>query len=754
MNYINDIGKPWQWVDEDGYTVTRTAAWSPPGCHPVGCGLKLYVKDGKLAKVEGDENHPVTQGRLCVRCLALTDYVNHKDRIIYPMKRAREDRGKDKWEQITLDEAYAIIKEKYETIRSEWGPESLITFSGTGRQGGGTGSTGAYRTLGTCNNCYPQSGYSCYGPRVVSTANLLGCGFPEIDYAAALPGRYDDPEFKLPEVIMLWGKEPMASNPDGLFGHAVLDMMKRGSKIISIDPRVNWPATRAAVHIRLRPGTDAALAMAMVNIIVTEKLYDEDFCSRWVYGFEEFAERCQTMSPEEAARICEVPVEEIYEAARMYANAKNASLAWGLAVDQNWNGVQIGQTLLGLMTICGNIDVPGGQTMLHVRDGVGDAKMAGKGWNTIPADLQQKLIGMQEYPLYCKSMMQTHADTTLHALETDEPYPLKMGWLVSTNVLACCGEEPERWLNALNRLEFTFATDCFMTPTIMACADLFLPLAAFPEHDAVVANHYGASPQIIAAINKAYDIGETRSDMQYMYELGKLLRPDVWADLETLEDWIQLYGLPGVDLKWEDLKEEVYHRRIIQYKKYETGDLRIDGKPGFSTRTGRIELYSLALQEVGEDPLPFYKEPFMSPVSTPDLAEKYPLILTTGARVYAFFHSEQRQIERLRALNPDPLVEIHPNKAKELGIEDGDWVVIENDYGKVKMRAKLTLAVKENVVMAQHGWWKPEEDAEAPHLYGVFDYNVNSLIPNDHFGKTGFGTNVKSALCRVYKLEA
>ena len=588
----------------------------------------------------------------------------------------------------------------------------------------------------------------------MSTANLLGAPFPEIDYAAALEGRYDDPEFVLPEVIMLWGKEPMVSNPDGLFGHAVLDMMKRGSKLISIDPRVNWPATRAVCHVRLRPGTDAALAMAMVNIIVAEDLYDHDFVDKWVYGFAEFAERCMTMTPENAAEICEVPVEEIYSAARIYAKAKPASLAWGLAVDQNWNGVQIGQLLLGLMTITGNIDVPGGQTLLHAADGVGDAKMAGKGWNTLSPELQDKLIGMKEYPIYCKSMMQTHADTTLKALETDKPYPLKMGWIVSTNILSCCAEEPQRWLNALRRLEFTFATDTFMNPTIMACADLFLPLAAYPEHNAVVANHYGGSPQIIGAINKAYEVGETRSDMQYMFEIGKLLRPDVWADLETLEDWIQLYGLPGLPYKWEDFHKEVYRRRIVKYRKYETGELRRDGKPGFQTRTGRIELYSLALQSVGEDPLPFYREPFMSPISTPDLAEKYPLILTTGARTYSFFHSEGRQLDLLREYNPDPLVEINPITAKSLGINTGDWVGIENDYGKVKMRALVTPAVRENVVMAQHGWWKPEEEAEEPHLYGVFDYNINSLIPNDHFGKTGFGTNVKSALCKVYKYDA
>ena len=158
---------------------------------------------------------------------------------------------------------------------------------------------------------------------------------------------------------------PLASNGDGLWGHAVIDLMKRGAKLICVDPRITWLSTRAEIQLRVRPGTDTALAMAWLHVIINEGLYDHDFVDRWCYGFDEFAQRLNDpekgMTPEKAAEICEVPVEDIYQAARRYATAKPATIAWGLALDQNQNGNQAGQCIVALMAITGNVDVPGGQ---------------------------------------------------------------------------------------------------------------------------------------------------------------------------------------------------------------------------------------------------------------------------------------------------------------------------------------------------------------------------------------------------------
>lgn len=752
MDFVNDLDKPWRWEEDDGVTVTRTCAWSAPGCHPVGCGLKLYVKDGELIKVEGDENHPVTKGRLCVRCLTLKDYIYHPDRIIYPLKRAKEDRGKDKFERITWDEAYAIIKENVDKIVAEYGPEAMITLAGTGREGGVVSNTGANRGLGTPNGCYTQSGFACYGPRVSITTYVLGAPYPEIDYAGGLPGGYDDPQYKVPELIVLWGKEPLPSNPDGLFGHAVVDLMKRGAKLMSIDPRVTWIGTRGDWHIQLRPGTDAALAMAMLDTIIKEDLYDHDFVEKWTYGFEQLAACVAEMPAEKAAEICEVPAEEIRAAARAYAAAKPASIAWGLAIDQTVNGAQAGHCILALMAITGNLDVPGGQILQDITDGAGDAIVAGTGWATLGKDVQAKVIGLEEYPAYVGIMLMAHADRTLDALETGIPYPIHLAWIGSTNLLAAtCSAQPKRWHNALRKLDFIFATDIWKTPTIMALADVVLPVATFAEHDSVVATHYGGSPNYMGAQNRVIQAGEVKGDFENWRDLGKIVNSKGWENDEGYYPFIEGYYLSGTGLDFEALREKVVHQRVVGYKKYETGHLRPDGQPGFNTQTGRVELYSYAFQGFGESPLPYYVEPPESPVATPDLFEKYPFILTTGARNYTYFHSEGRQIPYLREINPDPYVEINPEDAEKYDVKDGDWLRLENDYGFCFLPAKITPIVKAGTLMAQHGWWFPEEDPEEPHLYGVWKCNVNSLVPHSRNGKLGFGAPYKALLCKISK---
>jgi len=195
---------------------------------------------------------------------------------------------------------------------------------------------------------------------------------------------------------------------------------------------------------------------------------------------------------------------------------------------------------------------------------------------------------------------------------------------------------------------------------------------------------------------------------------------------------------------FEELKEKGFVSIApMTYKKYE--------RMGFSTPSKKFELYSNVLEGLGYDPLPHHKEPPESPVSTPDLAEEYPLVLTTGGRIPGFFHSEFRQIPKLRRLNPDPLVEIHPDTAKELGIKEGDWVWIESPRGRVKQRAKLTKGIHPKVVHAQHGWWYPEDKKAEPSLHGVWESNINVLT--DWNGDEAMSSDpLRGLLCKVYKL--
>ena len=746
-----DLGKPWRF-EEDGLTVTRGCAWSPPGCHPTGCGIKTYVNsNGELVRVEGDENHPITNGRLCVRCLTIRDYVYNPDRVLYPMKRAREDRGKNKWERITWDEAYDTIAEKVKYFKDKYGAESILVMGGTGREGGPMLPAYAHACLGTPNACYTQSGYSCYIPRVAGTTYVMGATYPEMDYAGGLPGRYDDPMFKLPELIVFWGKEPLPSNGDGLFGHAAIDMMRRGSKLMSIDPRVNWVATRADWHLRLRPGTDTALGMAMLNVIIEEDLYDHDFVDKWCYGFEQLAERVKEMPAEKAAEICDLDANQIREAARVYAAAKPAQIAWGLAIDQKSNGVQAGHCIMALEAITGNIDVPGGQLIGDVNDGL----ELGFGWNNLGPELQSKILGIKEYPAYVGLVLNAQCDMVLDALEAGDDakyYPFKMGVFEDTNFLAgTCAAQPKRWHDAMvKNLEWCFGIDVWMTPTIQATCEIFLPLSSTVEHDTVVYTHYGASPIMAGAVNKSITVGDCKGDCEIFYELGLRCMPINFEKYKDYYDFLADYRL-AYKKSFEELREEVVHQKteMCGYYKYESGRLRPDGMPGFNTPTGRVELYSTMFRQFGEDPLPYYEEPQLSPVSTPEKMEEYPFVLTTGARTYCYFHSEGKQIPYLREMNPDPLIEINPEDALKHGIADGQWVEVASPFGKCVLKAKVSQIVKSGVVHAQHGFWFPEKDPEEPSLYEVWRSNINELIPHFMVGKLGFGAPFKCLICSV-----
>ena len=746
-----DLGKPWRF-EEDGLTVTRGCAWSPPGCHPTGCGIKTYVNsNGELVRVEGDENHPITNGRLCVRCLTIRDYVYNPDRVLYPMKRAREDRGKNKWERITWDEAYDTIAEKVKYFKDKYGAESILVMGGTGREGGPMLPAYAHACLGTPNACYTQSGYSCYIPRVAGTTYVMGATYPEMDYAGGLPGRYDDPMFKLPELIVFWGKEPLPSNGDGLFGHAAIDMMRRGSKLMSIDPRVNWVSTRADWHLRLRPGTDAALGMAMLNVIIEEDLYDHDFVDKWCYGFEQLAERVKEMPAEKAAEICDLDANQIREAARVYAAAKPAQIAWGLAIDQKSNGVQAGHCIMALEAITGNIDVPGGQLIGDVNDGL----ELGFGWNNLGPELQSKILGIKEYPAYVGLVLNAQCDMVLDALEAGDDakyYPFKMGVFEDTNFLAgTCAAQPKRWHDAMvKNLEWCFGIDVWMTPTIQATCEIFLPLSSTVEHDTVVYTHYGASPIMAGAVNKSITVGDCKGDCEIFYELGLRCMPINFEKYKDYYDFLADYRL-AYKKSFEELREEVVHQKteMCGYYKYESGRLRPDGMPGFNTPTGRVELYSTMFRQLVEDPLPYYEEPQLSPVSTPEKMEEYPFVLTTGARTYCYFHSEGKQIPYLREINPDPLIEINPEDALKHGIADGQWVEVASPFGKCVLKAKVSQIVKPGVVHAQHGFWFPEKDPEEPSLYEVWRSNINELIPHFMVGKLGFGAPFKCLICSV-----
>ena len=744
---------------ENGETIVRSCCYSPPGCHPCGCGVLLHVKDGEVVKVEGDPDHHITHGALCPRGLTIKEYMYHPDRILYPIKRAKEDRGKDKWERISWDEAYDIIEKNAREIIDKYGPESILVFGGTGREGNNYYQMFAYAVFGTPNPVYAQSGWSCYGPRLSFSAYSLGVTFPDIDNAGKFHDRFDHEGWEAPKYIVLWGKEPLKSNPDGFWGHSIIEMMRNfGTKVIMIDPRMTWLGSRADEVVRLRPGTDGALGMALLNVIIEEDLYDHDWVDKWVYGFDELAERVKEMPASKAAEICWVPEEQIVRVARKMAS-KPVSFGWGLAVDQNPNGAQVAQCIIALTAITGNYDIPGGTTLgRFFMSDAGDPASVAKEFGIMTDETYAKRIGAAEYPGVCTLMCTTAPDATLDCLETGEPYKCHMAVFHCSNPIgAAITSAPQRWYEAMKDMDFIFALETFHNPSTMALCDVVLPLAAWTEHDGSVETNYSLNTSFLGALNKAVQTGEVKSDADIMVELGKRMHPEFWNQFEDGKDYIykrivKPRGITDV-ASWDEFAEGVTFPSEEPYRKYELGQMRPDGQPGFFTKTGRIELYNGTFAMFGDDPLPYYAEPPYSPYSTPDLAEEFPLILTTGARTYASFHSEHRQIASLREIVPDPLFELHPDTAQKLGLHDGEWCYIETPFGRTKQKLQVTPTIDRRVTHAMHGWWFPEQDGEAPNLFGNWKSNVNTTMPHKINGKLGFGDCFKNMICKVYRAE-
>lgn len=737
---------PYTWTEGD-CTVVRGCARTPPGCHN-NCGILMYVKDGKLIKVEGDPEHPYNQGRLCSRCLAMPDYVYSKDRVIYPMKRAKKDRGLDKWERITWDEAYDICEHEMGEIAEKYGPETMIFCQGTGRD-----IHQLFRlaySYGSPNEGTPFfSGQSCYLPRIASMAIMLG-GSTVSDCSQFLPLRYDDPEYVVPELMILWGNQPLWSNPDGFFGHWVTDLMKRGMRIAVIDPQLSWLAARADHWIRLRPGTDGAIGMAMLKVICDEKLYDIDFCNKWVYGLDALIERLAEYSLDDLCEKAWIKKEKLIALARDYAAAKPATIQWGVAIDHATGGQQASHAITALWTITGNLDVPGGNVIGQSCWGIEESNWTG-GWgydDVLPDDKKDKRIGVEKYPMFKAGFLNCSPDISMEAMKTGEPYEIHGLWMETSNwLVGGMSSSPDEMLPYVQKMDFNVVVDLVMTPTAMACADIFLPAATYPER----IGFGGLDPYYIGGIVQAIDpVGESRADNQIIMDMGKRFNKDAWPweNLEEMNDALLAQG----GFTYQDLVESTWKFPKFEYRKYEKGLLREDGQPGFNTATGRAEIFCPVFQAIGLDPLPSYVEAFETPYSAPELVEELPLVLTTGARVPVFFHSEHRHIDKLRRLHPEPLLYMNPKTAEKYGIAEGDYCYVENKRGKARFKAAFNASYDERVIQAEHAWWYPEEGPEdkGDGAYGYRRSNVNDLIPT-MCGKSGFGANFKTIMVKLSK---
>jgi len=697
-----------------GTTVLKSVCRS---CHG-GCGTLLHVTDGRLTKVAGDPDSPLNRGRLCPIGTRTLDLVYHPDRLKHPLRRTGP-RGGGQWQRITWDEALDEISERLLAIKHAHGAEAIALGTGTGRHHIRWVSRFGH-ALGTPNWCEP--GFAqCFHPRINTTLLTFG-DFPVCDFTGDVA----------PKCIVYWGHNPLNSGPDGETRFNALDSLAGNPKVIVVDPRRTRLAKMADVWLQLRPGTDDALALALLNVIITERLYDEPFVTRWTHGFDALAKRVRPHTPEWAAPITWVPAEKIRAAARLYAATKPSMMEWGCAIEHTPNCIQTVRAVSMLPALTGNIDVPGG--WVFGMRGIGRFPSL---IENLSPEASAKRLGADRFKMLCgegADLPAAHIPTLLKAMRDGVPYPVKAFLIFGNNTLTTYGNARQAY-EALMKVDLLVVADLFMTPTA-ELADIVLPAAAWPELNQI-AGLPTVAANVVLGQQKSVQIGECKSDEEIFVALARRMKLPVGT--ESVEEVLDQQLGKVLGMTFAELAEVGHVKVPFRYGKYQDG--------GFKTPTGKIELYATRLEALGYDPLPYYEEPPESPLSTPEVARDYPLVLTTGARSPFFFNSEHRQLAMLRKAHPDPIVELNPATAAPLGIEDGDWVWIETLRGRIQQRARVTDDIDPRVVHVEHGWWFPEEPGPE---YGVWKSNANVLTCNDPPYDPAMGTyQLRGLLCRI-----
>ena len=684
------------------------------------CGMRAYVENGKLVRVEGIPNHVASKGGLCPRGLSAVEYEYDPKRLKSPLKREGK-RGQGKWRKITWDEALDIIANKLLEIKEEYGAESLVWHRGAAP---GWGSNWSYvqrfmYAFGSPN--VASHDHLCYTPRTIGHKYTYG-GQPLPDYENA-------------SLIVLWGFNPMETSVTNQ-GRRIIEAVKRGARLIVIDPRFSRAAAKADLFIQPRPGTDGALALGMINYIIKEGLYDKQFVEKWVYGFDEFRAFVEKYSLKRVSEITWVSVDKIREAAYLYAtNSPGAVLEDGNGIEQHTNVVQTTRAIAILRAITGNLDVPGGNVFplpLKLRDLTLREKLG--------EILRKGVKPISTHPLYFP-LWGISTPELLDTIDTGSPYPVK-ALIVQGSAIATIASNCLKVRETLKKLDFIVVHDLYMTATA-ELADIVLPAASFLEYPHIRTETVAipsVDTHIIALADKVVEpLGECWSDPKFIFELAKRVGLEdyfPWKDEEeAINDELEPLGLTVEELRKHPEGIAIKFSPHEVYRKYE--------KKGFDTSTGKVEFYSETFKKHGYDPLPEFKEPAESPYSTPELYKEYPLICGTGLKPGRFTHTQFRTLPSLNRIHPHPFVEIHPDTAEELGIKDGDWVFVESPRGRIKVKAKVTFIVHPKVVMVAHGWGQPYAHGQPENI--LTDDKARCPI--------SAATGNRSFLCKVYKEE-
>jgi anaerobic selenocysteine-containing dehydrogenase len=654
-------------------TSRKTVRGACPHDCPDRCVWDVTVEDGTAVELQGVKDHPFTRGGLCAKVNRfLDDRVYNPDRLLHPLKRTGA-RGEGRFERVTWDEALDAVAARLRRIIESDGPTAILPYSYMGTQG-------LLQATSLDRRFFARLGATRLVRKVCGRAGGAGVTATMGTIVGMLPEDIVHSRY-----IVLWGTNTVVTNLH--LWSFIAEAKKRGATVVVVDPARTRTAARADRHIQPRPGTDAALALGMMHVIVAEGLHDADYVEQYTLGFEQLRERIAEYTPERAAEITGVPADEIVELARAYATTRPSAIRMLIGMEHRANGAMTYRTVACLPALVGAWRDRGGG-LLYLTSGL------------FSEALQRDALEMND--LEDPSVRSVNMVQLGQALTDASLDPPIRALVVYNSNPAVIVPNRNRVFAGLARDDlFTVVIEQFMTDTARY-ADYIFPATTQVEHLDLLWSwghtYLCYNEPAIAPVGEAVPNTEffrrlaahMGFDEPYLFESDEeLIRTALASDHPYLE---------GITLERLQSEGSVPLNLPSDWRPFAEG--------GFPTPSGKCEFYSHALLDQGLDPLPGYEAPAESLGGDPALTHRYPLNLLTRKATLHFINSSYGNVPRCLEAEKEPRLDLHSSDAASRGITDGDTVRVFNDRGSVHIRASVGDGVRPGVVVLPFGWWE------------------------------------------------
>jgi anaerobic selenocysteine-containing dehydrogenase len=654
-------------------TTSIVRATCPHDC-PDTCALLVTVENGIATEVRGDPDHPTTAGVLCTKVSRYTERTYHKDRILHPMKRVGR-KGEGRFERISWDEALDTIAVRLKEIASR-NPQAILPYSYAGTMGLVQGESMAGRF-------FNKLGASLLDRTICATAGGVG-----YNYTVGARIGTDVEQFQNAKLILIWGGNPIASNLH--FWMRAQEAKRRGAKLIAIDPYRSLTAEKCHQHIALMPGTDAALVLGMMHVLIDENLIDEEYVESHTLGFAQLKERVQEWTPRRTAEVCGISEDEVLQLAREYGETAKRGEPVAIRVNYGVQRVRGGgmavRNIACLPALVGAWRHAAGGVQLSSSDSFPKNTAALQRSDLLPAQRPRTIN------------MSTIGDDLLRETSPEFGPKIEAVIVYNSNPVAVAPESPKVAQGFAREDLFTVVLEHFQTDTA-DYADILLPATTQLEH---VDIHSTYGHLYMMANNAAIPpLGEAKPNTEIFRQLAARMGFDDPCFRES-DDEIAAQAFNAKDQRaihfdWESLKRKGWQKLNMPEAPFAKGN--------FPTPSGKCEFYSERMLQAGLDPLPAYVPPYESVASNPELAKAYPLsMISPPAR--NFLNSTFVNVESLRNTEGEPHLDIHPDDAALRGIASGDLVRIFNQRGSFVAKARVTGKARQGLVVGLSIWWK------------------------------------------------